>query len=117
MTTPDEQHADAARRGFGEMVRDRLPHLPPPAAVAIADALFAAAGQRRWDAWPERVELDGETIELPAGLSPLVQDIRAEVDARLRAGETGAADVPALRTLVARLSNFPPPSGGAPPGA
>lgn len=106
------EHTDAARRGFGEMLGDRLPHMPPPAVAAIADALFAAAAQGPWEAWPETVDVDGDTIELPHELYTLVADVRAEIGTLLEADHAGTADVEALRALAAQLGNLPPPADG-----
>ncbi len=57
--------ADAARRGFTELLQDRLPHLPGPATAAMADAVFTVAGLGPWAAWPETVDLGGRRWNCP----------------------------------------------------
>ena len=91
------------------MFHDRLPHLPAPAAAAMAEAICDVAGLRRWTAWPDTVELDGTTVELPGALRAVIDDIRRELAADLESTDVGAAEVPVLRAIADHLVRFPPP--------
>lgn len=107
MTNDASQELAKARQGFREMVQDRLPHLPAPAAGFIADAVFTLAGEGEWDRWPESVELAREQVEFPTALRGVIVEVRSELEAALASGEVGEADPAVLRAIVDQLSRYP----------